>query len=447
MLIKTHLSLSDTRVASASNNQPSASGDPVSLEVKRVKHTSKPAISIPKKPIGNKDNRTKKREPLPPRAPAREGAAAHAVKSSSSPRLQAVSGRSGIVPAHLLPLQKVAADTQQIIAFRHVDRMSTGLIESGHPTKGFLIKGKSANHGPQAGFICVNQALSKLHKSKPKANTGDPQAFYAKVNKYNKSVTECLNNGAAKAVALSISQARLDFLKQENVVSFSSVSERFELASQGLNYVATKNQNGRYDISINGEPLKVLADPASGKPLTADYDLMFIAPKTEQLDLEKDDNLPVKRIHFDSVSETYKKNFARTTGKAFTPQAFFQKEEQTKGSQGQDIGNATPRIAKMIDVINQQLVGEGFPVVHHNADSGSPATDPSANYPITIFMPEEFGGYERIHVIENAEGLADFIQQAKDKGFSVPINPKWEPNVASVRSQAFTQAIKTFQGD
>lgn len=60
-------------------------------------------------------------------------------------QVEAVKDKTGMVAAHLIPLQQVARDHNCIIGIRPVDRLATELIESGHPTKGFHIKGKSAS--------------------------------------------------------------------------------------------------------------------------------------------------------------------------------------------------------------------------------------------------------------------------------------------------------------
>ncbi|NOH73232.1 hypothetical protein F0225_18105 [Vibrio pectenicida] len=97
----------------------------------------------------------------------------------------------------------------------------------------------------------------------------------------------------------------------------------------------------------------------------------------------------------------------------------------------------------MIDKLNLVTVGKsGNPVVHHNADSGSPATDTASNYPITVFMPENIAGYDTIHIIENADQLAEFVKQAKTHGFSVPTNPRWERKVSQARSLSFDEASR-----
>ena len=356
--------------------------------------------------------------------------------------LNKLASKTGIVKRHLIPIQAVARKTQQIIAFRPVDRMSTGLIEEGYPTKGFAIKGKSSNHGPQAGLICVDQRLSKLHVTL----RDDDDMRQNHITTYNENVQECIKSGDAISVNLTLSQKRFEWLENNGVFSIEKDHKQsgvLKLLSEGLEYRAEK-KGEHFEISYEGEPLKVLADPVSGLPLTADYDLMFIAPKVEDLDLATEDNLPVKRVHFSDVSTMYKARFKEKEGEDFTPKQFFAKQSETKGSFGQAIGNATPRIAKMIDMLNAATVGKkGNPVVHHSTDSANPHTDTASNYPLTVFMPEGFSDYSPIHIIKSADEFAKFVKQAKTHGFAVPNNPRWERKVSQARSENFEQAAQT----
>jgi hypothetical protein len=365
-------------------------------------------------------------------------------KSLTSAQLvDKIAEKTGIVKTHLIPILQVAKETQQIISFRPVDRMSTGLIEEGYPTKGFAIKGKSSNHGPQSGFICVDQNFSKLHVTLQ----NDKTSRQKHVTKYNASVHECLQKGDAVAVNLTLTKARLKWLENNQIIVVKKAEDNniLKIFSEGLEYTAVKNGD-KFEISYEGQPLKVLADPRTRQPLTADYDLMFIAPKTEHLDLAKDDKLPVTRVHYSEVSETYKRRYKDKEGEDFTPKHFFENEEETRGRFGQAVGNATPRIIRMIDKLNEATVGKnGNPVVHHNADSGSPATDPASNYPITVFIPENLAGYDTIHIIENAEQFTEFVKQAKSHGFFVPTNTKWERKISQAKSSSFEHSSLTIR--
>ncbi|EPE2434472.1 type III secretion system adenylate cyclase effector ExoY, partial [Pseudomonas aeruginosa] len=57
----------------------------------------------------------------------------------------------GVPVEHALRMQAVARQTNTVFGIRPVERIVTTLIEEGFPTKGFSVKGKSSNWGPQAG--------------------------------------------------------------------------------------------------------------------------------------------------------------------------------------------------------------------------------------------------------------------------------------------------------
>ncbi len=74
---------------------------------------------------------------------------------------------TGVVPDHVDPLLRVARELNAFILIRPVNLQATGLIKANFDTKDLHCKGKSSDWGPQAGFICVDQSLSK------KANADD----------------------------------------------------------------------------------------------------------------------------------------------------------------------------------------------------------------------------------------------------------------------------------
>ncbi|MGF6401527.1 hypothetical protein ABH905_005193 [Pseudomonas frederiksbergensis] len=354
--------------------------------------------------------------------------------------------RTGIVTSHLVPLQGVAKQHNCIIGIRPVETVATGLIEEGHPTKDFHIKGKSANWGPQAGMICVDQAFSKLEG----CLTSDP----ARIEKFNGQTRQCIKDGHAVAIPLTISKERMGMLlasdhitdmrlaDAEGVIRFSA-----KAPSGGLYKFEVTPQSGAveglYLVSQEGQPLEVLGKEQGGKALTADYDLHLIGPHLS--DLGPQDNLPVPDVahsvfkaringYSGRVTDSFPKNLAQELRQDYASAASFYRREDP------DIGNATSRIAEMIPVINAVLVGGGERVVHHNADSGSPAADAAANYPATFFLPARLGDFDEICVIENRQQMADLILQAKNSGYHIPLNPLWEPEVTSVKRADFTLA-------
>ena len=106
--------------------------------------------------------------------------------------------RGGVPVEHALRMQAVARQTNTVFGIRPVERIVTTLIEEGFPTKGFSVKGKSSNWGPQAGFICVDQHLSKRENRDT-----------AEIRKLNLAVAKGMDGGAYTQTDLRISQQRL----------------------------------------------------------------------------------------------------------------------------------------------------------------------------------------------------------------------------------------------
>jgi hypothetical protein len=364
--------------------------------------------------------------------------------------------RTSISVDHLVKFQQYAAESDCVIGLRAVDPLATSLIGQGHPTKNFLIKGKSASWGPQAGLICVDQRFSKLEGS-------DEQ----KLAKYNAQVQSCIEKKHAHVGPLILGSDRLDVLQNHfaqrdaaNPSGESSfrVSDRLPDGSvaidargpSGEHYAFVGRpvtQNGRpaYSIEHDGKPLQVLMGapldtrvltdtpqrchlppPPNNLPLTADYDLLLIGPSLSELD--ERDNLPVP----DVSHGVFMKRFARYGDDAKAnliraAEVDLQDPKQFYAAEDPLIGNASKRIQQMIPEINAALVGpHGQWVVHHNADAGSPASEPAANYPATFFLPRKIGSFDEICVIEDDAGLAELVRQAKDEGYHVPVNPLWQ---------------------
>jgi adenylate cyclase ExoY len=353
----------------------------------------------------------------------------------------------GIVPEHLVKLQTLAQEKNCIIGIRPVDEMATDLIKDGHPTKGFHIKGKSSDWGPHTSCICVDQGLSKL--------AGKPDKTVAE---YNDQVKTCLSSTQspegevippyAQKVPLEISKSRLDTLIEKGIVynvKYNVNRDPVELkakAPTGDEHTFQLSRNkepGAYLVKHNREPIEVLALPGDNKkPITADYDLLMIAPSLE--DFGAQDMLPlheashtVYKARIDSY-RTSPENLAAPLKELYSnPAKFYAREDK-------DIGNASLRIRNMIPEINKHLVGNGEPVVHHSSDTGNPATDMKANFPATFTLPKALRQFAEICVIRNFDELKTLVQVAKDEGYHVPLNPLWEKEITDIRSSSFNDA-------
>lgn len=371
---------------------------------------------------------------------------------------------TGLLSSHWPAILGVSKKTDTIIAFRPVEWPATQLIEEGYPTKNFHIKGKSSNWGPMAGFIPVNQQLSKL------------EGEGSRIAKFNASVASCLAEGHATSGPLAVSRERLQFLEKRAVLEKQSRHDgKVTIVSIGPGSGKPHEFEGdphqrKYWISHSAEPLQVLCDPKSGLPLTADYDLLLVAPSGVQygspLGPEYElgsrtvarampgghynaDRLPVGDVSPQILQSRLgsgpyaRRNSmapdARATLEKLTqdPRLFFSEEDP-------DLGNASPRVVALIELLNEAMRKVQRPdlpyqrVVHHNMDASSPATDPAANYPATVFLPRPLGNLPEMVLVRDEFALGYVIQLAKDEGYQIPLNPLW-PNLRHIRRSRFLE--------
>ncbi|WP_181409817.1 anthrax toxin-like adenylyl cyclase domain-containing protein [Martelella alba] len=328
---------------------------------------------------------------------------------------QRATDQSGISAEHLLAVHAVAVDRNTILAIRPVDKMAQELIAQGHPTKGFHVKGKSSNWGPQCAFIPVDQRLSKLN--------GDP----GRVTAFNKKVADSLEKKEAYAVPLVISRDRLESLKQSNLITFdgsrddTAVLEISSRAPDGkvLHFTAHPqegDQRQSVEIRLDGKPVEVLAPAPQSKGLTADYDLFAVAP--HEADFGEADRVPNRDISYEAYLHR-RGSFKHEKAGIETPSQFYAHEDL-------EIGNASPRIREIIPVLNKAVGQEEQPVFHHNADSFSPAANDTDNFPLTYASPVSFGKFPVMGSIENKKDLNDFIIAAKNAGYHFAVNPNWK---------------------
>ncbi|MRI33420.1 hypothetical protein EOPP23_10525 [Endozoicomonas sp. OPT23] len=298
----------------------------------------------------------------------------------------------GIPRSYLEGFQRVAEKENTIVAVRPVERICRTLIEEGYESKGLGIKGKSSNWGPMAGFIPVDQSLSKLTDSSPEkiaaSNAKNHEALY---------VTH-----SATQEQLHISTRRIDELKElgllENSKSITPAdnyqkAEQFQSSSKGgvtKTFEAHQCSDGRWDIFAGTgdarEKLMVI-------PKTADFDLLFCFSPKESLDLATTD----KKRAFDSK-----------------------------------LGVLSDRTRTVIDSLNTEFNrGEGKDMVHHGADTENPVTDMDANFPCTVFFPTDIsrslGIYQESPIlIKTEEELSRMFRAMRSAGFDVQANPLWD---------------------
>lgn len=363
-----------------------------------------------------------------------------------------VSQQTGICAQHLLQLHDIARKHRCIIAFRPVDPHNAQLIGMGYPTKGLNIKGKSSMVGPLFGFIPANQQLSGKGSTTP-----------ADMEKANLQIERCVESGHAVKVPLELPAARMDYLKQHNLIrplvppAFASTRED----GTTFNFTADKTANGTYRIAIDGQAVEVLAPNVQphGKPalpFTADYDLLFLMPQW--------DDVPQQSQRRGSAKPAAPNEQPTDLGIAHIRSKYENVAVKETAGAAPTVDYVTRLEERVIDDINHSLRGElkthlnvddpsDWNLVHHGSDEGNPSTNMHSNLPATVIAPQALGEFGAIAVIPDKVKLNDFLEEARDAhasghtGYVLVGNRRWfddelKTNVAN-RSQEIERKLSS----
>jgi pimeloyl-ACP methyl ester carboxylesterase len=344
---------------------------------------------------------------------------------------------AGMVRSHASEFSRISDQRHLVILARPVNQDSTPLIAAHAATKGMAIKGKSANWGPQRGFIPVDQKFSKIWRTKKDKARDDDIKKYNAVNqevlftlKYpeddlRKPHLKGRRFAVAVPLAVKIGQKTFDVLID---AAQTDAEKAIFLHADGRLYDWKTSRDGReFDpceepkgelsreeaerILQEKVPLEVLADGLSDrqepKPkLTADYDLLAIGFYSPDFHGVPDD---VKNAKLDKLR-----------------------------------GFITERQMEVIEDINQSIANntgyEGGDVVHHGPEVQYPGS-PYVDYPILVFDPGDHGiGDAQIFIIrQGPPGFRDihlkrYFTEKIRQGFNLWPNPvsegwKWEWSV------------------
>ncbi|CAM2005698.1 anthrax toxin-like adenylyl cyclase domain-containing protein [Acanthopleuribacter pedis] len=312
---------------------------------------------------------------------------------------------SGITLKHWQDFKAVAKG-KAFLFVRPVNTLSTTLIDEGFGTKGMDIKGKSADWGPQAGFIPVDQNLSKL------------AGKAAEVVKYRGKLDQSLDaNGSPVAAApLRLSENRLNEL-----ISLKILPENFE---PGKPFTTQDPQNpakertfliekqaGGFEVMVappgkgaaeakagDFEPLMVVgySDGGNVNPVTADYDLFAACP----------DRKWAERSFSHLKKGDPNENVAPPTT---------------------DLGGVTPWDKHFIEECNQKMTGDTPRVVHHGPETSNP--DPQMDDFVLMFTSS--GNARRVEI----DDLPDIWHDMAQGRHILESNPKWEEHHPGLRHE------------
>ncbi|WP_084720279.1 MARTX multifunctional-autoprocessing repeats-in-toxin holotoxin RtxA [Vibrio neptunius] len=345
----------------------------------------------------------------------------------------------GMPEADQTVLADIAERENVIIGVRPVDEKSKSLIASKmYSSKGLFVKAKSSDWGPMSGFIPVDQSFAKASARR------DLETF-------NRHAEQSIQSGNAVSADLYLNQVRVE----ELVSKYHSLTP-LELDDQSGMYKTTAT-NGDQSVPFflnkvtvdgnelwqvhyitNGElaPFKVIGDPVSKQPMTADYDLLTVMYSYGDLGPQDKIKQPLTwqqwkdSVTYEDLTPKYKELYSN--------QDLYNKKD------GASLGNLSGRLKELKDRINVDLGRtNGLEMVHHGADDANPYAVMADNFPATFFVPKSFFAEDGLGegkgsiqtyfnvneqgavVIRNPQEFSDFQQVTINASFRASFNDKW----------------------
>lgn len=336
-------------------------------------------------------------------------------------------------------LAEVAERENVIIGVRPVDEKSKSLIDSKlYSSKGLFVKAKSSDWGPMSGFIPVDQSFAKASARRD-------------LDKFNGYAEQSIESGNAVSADLYLNQVRMDELVSKyqslTALEFDAESGMYKTtATNGdqtvtffLNKVTVESKDlWQVHYMKDGElaPFKVIGDPVSKQPMTADYDLLTVMYSYAELG-------PQDKVKQPLTWEQWKES---VTYEDLTPkyQELYDSEVLYNKKDGASLGVVSDRLKTLKDVINTSLGRtDGLEMVHHGADDANPYAVMADNFPATFFVPKSFfmedglgegkgsiQTYFNVNeqgavVIRDPQEFSNFQQVAINVSYRASLNDKW----------------------
>lgn len=336
-------------------------------------------------------------------------------------------------------LAEVAERENVIIGVRPVDEKSKSLIDSKlYSSKGLFVKAKSSDWGPMSGFIPVDQSFAKASARRD-------------LDKFNGYAEQSIESGNAVSADLYLNQVRIDELVSKyqslTVLEFDAESGMYKTTATNGDQTATFFLNKvtvdskdlwQVHYMKDGElaPFKVIGDPVSKQPMTADYDLLTVMYSYAELG-------PQDKVKQPLTWEQWKES---VTYEDLTPKykELYNSEMLYNKKDGASLGVVSDRLKTLKDVINTSLGRtDGLEMVHHGADDANPYAVMADNFPATFFVPKSFfmedglgegkgsiQTYFNVNeqgavVIRDPREFSNFQQVAINVSYRASLNDKW----------------------
>jgi hypothetical protein len=345
----------------------------------------------------------------------------------------------GMPATHLRAFLSVAQSERCVIMVRATGPTCHGLLQEGYDTKGYRIHGKSCDWGPMAGFVMRDPRLNKYGMGKASFNR----------SKHTEAIDRDEEGQGWKAstTPLIISQSRVDWLRTKGLITVqargsdrldgrashpSGITFNYSLIrlstnaglygvyfdnSGDLKWAQEKGGNVAYYHPKWGssyETMLAMTNPPgygiSGgeerfKAITGDYDLFAVWPFSGSYNPSPygDDHRPLGTVR-GSVTPQERHNVDQL------------ERNFTTSGQGTKLGNITPRIYMVCQLINS-IVGRH--VLWHSDEAARPFVD-DVDLPVLAMTP--LGNYVGI---ENIVDFKAFISFCNKEGIHVSLSNAW----------------------
>lgn len=350
---------------------------------------------------------------------------------------------------HLAQMQDLATKRGEVIIVRPVSEFAQQLIEEGHPTKSLHMKGKSSDWGPQAGFIPVDQSLSKITDPEKASYSSGVVAGMLEKHQGMKPGQDGSPSQLVEATPLVLTPERMETLEKGGHIKLLRPNQDGSVLIEAARksgseipqtFVAIPQQEGGFAISTvsaNGtrEPVMVVGTRLPGDDrataLTADYDVLAVCPPLS--DFGPQDRAAMPEIVPRKREDLEKRGLSEqsVTALSETPKT------------DPNLGNVSPRLEEFIsDAVAGLTTGEGRQTVHHGPDTHNPVADLDGDFrngsSMTVFLPTdlryenpeteqtetlEAGSYS----VSSKEDLVELMHTLRENGFQVPRdNPQWD---------------------
>ena len=364
--------------------------------------------------------------------------------------IDAVRDKTGISPGHLEKLHDIACREDCLILFRPVDPHNAPLINDNYPTKGLEIKGKSANWGPQYGFICLDQSLSKLQAQPDKAIAAS-----------SKTQASCTEENGPQAIPLVLTHERLLYLQSAGLLHMAPNDGGYILDAEAPDgsyqtFAALAGANDKGYLIQNGDvPIQVLAPRLATygshhvqKAYVADFDLLAVMPNMKNFgghDQRKDVVMDARGPLNFFQSEQY----FLASGQSLQASH----RHPVAASTERMINRITEREQRIADTINHELrpefnstelsgYADAWKLVHHGSDEGNVATEPETNLPATVICPV-LHDLDPVLVLDSEQALRQLISVASRHGYRLAGNPGWTPDLK--KDTLFSQRLDMWE--